>query len=262
VIISHLKGEQTIGLYSLDSSGTTRWTVIDNDEDIKDLQEAQYALGQQGIPTYLEASRRGGHLWAFWSRLVSPELGKKILSPYALRYECYPAGDIPDEDGLGLLLRAPLGIHQATGKRYPFVTPDLQPISPGQVRGQIAALSRLVTRVNPAPFETLYVAPRAPVLPQTRRISAANEQLPIGQFLAANDVRSVIAPYVKLSSSGLGRCPWGEQHKHGDRHPSFKVFDSTQKWWCFTERVGGNTFDFLCRYHRLGPGEMLTRLKV
>jgi CHC2 zinc finger len=66
---------------------------------------------------------------------------------------------------------------------------------------------------------------------------------------------------VRLSRSGVGRCPWAANHKHGDRHPSFAIFEDTQKWWCFTERIGGNCFDFLCRYHKLTPSEMLKRLR-
>jgi hypothetical protein len=66
---------------------------------------------------------------------------------------------------------------------------------------------------------------------------------------------------VELNRSGIGHCPWPQHHKNGDRHKSFGVFPSTQKWWCFTERIGGNAFDFLCRYHQLDAAELLKSIR-
>jgi hypothetical protein len=51
-------------------------------------------------------------------------------------------------------------------------------------------------------------------------------------------------------------------HKHRDRHPSLAVFDRNGKRRCFTERIGGNAFDFLCRMEGLAPGDMLRKLRA
>src|SRR5207245_1430272 len=147
--------------------------------------------------------------------------------------------------------------HRYTGLRYPFVDADLMPVSAGVARGQIAWLAHNVRKVDPTPYSAAQAAETAPGTQQRPAtvVFAAADRRPIAQFLETHDVRSVVGQYVRLNQTGVGHCPWGEQHKHGDRHPSFAVFARTQKWWCFTERVGGNAFDFLCRYHGLEPGE-------
>src|SRR5579872_7522529 len=58
----HLRGEITLGLYSVDVAGLTKWVAIDADESILSLLAAKQRMALMGIPSYLEASRRGGHL--------------------------------------------------------------------------------------------------------------------------------------------------------------------------------------------------------
>src|SRR5215216_5427589 len=71
-LVKHLAGQLTIGLYSLDTNGTTKWSVLDSDEGLAPLLAARAAYTQRAIPSYLELSRAGGHLWVFWERPVSP----------------------------------------------------------------------------------------------------------------------------------------------------------------------------------------------
>lgn len=64
-----------------------------------------------------------------------------------------------------------------------------------------------------------------------------------------NDVADVIGQYVKLMKSGQnlrGLCPF-----HHDRKPSFIVYPSDQRWWCFSCNQGGDICDFTMRYHGL-----------
>jgi hypothetical protein len=77
VLRSHLKGELTIGLYSVDPTGHTKWSVIDCDEGVKPLQDIGQDLTRLGIPSYLELSRAGGHRWIFWQRPIRPGQAKK-----------------------------------------------------------------------------------------------------------------------------------------------------------------------------------------
>ena len=75
------------------------------------------------------------------------------------------------------------------------------------------------------------------------------------------DIRQVVGEYVALSRNGTAHCPWPQQHKEGDQHKSFIVSERTQTWWCFTERVGGNAFDFLSVYHRLDARQTWARIR-
>src|SRR3989304_3427171 len=63
----HLKGHITLGAYMLAPDSTTRLMAFDADGDngLVDLANLSYELETEGIPSYLETSRRGGHLWFF-----------------------------------------------------------------------------------------------------------------------------------------------------------------------------------------------------
>ena len=76
------------------------------------------------IPSYLEASRRGGHLWFFFADKVPGEkargFGMALSKKYRLDLEVYPKQEYL-QGGPGSLIRVPLGIHQKSGQRYEFI---------------------------------------------------------------------------------------------------------------------------------------------
>jgi hypothetical protein len=256
VLHAHLTGRLTVGLYSIDPTGHTKWSVIDSDQGLNPILDVKTRLRQAGIRSYTELSRAGAHEWIFWREPIRPDHAKQILSPVAGGLELFPAGDIPDEDGYGLLIRAPLGVHQASGRRYPFVNDDLRPVSRGVGRGQIQWLKDNVQRADPGKL-----ALPEPRLPEQRTVYPDVQPSPIQAFCDTHPIREVVGQYVKLNHSGVGQCPWPENHKNGDRHPSFAVYPRTNRWYCFTEGVGGDAFNFLCRYHNLSPKEMLKKLQ-
>ena len=259
-LMQHLRGEITVGLYSIDEHGQTKWSAIDSDRGIEPLLSAQAQLQRRGVSSYLELSRQGGHLWIFWAYPISSCIAKKIVSPYTADLEVFPAGDIPDHE-LGLCIRAPLGVHRVTGRRYPFVDRDVRSVSEGMVRGQMMWLHHHVQRADPTSLMAALPAERPATRAAFMSPLAAGAERPIRAWLEANDIREVVGRYVKLSRSGIGRCPWGHRHKHGDCHPSFQVFDTSQRFWCYSERVGGDAFTFLCLYHHLDAATMLRRLR-
>src|SRR4051794_3917184 len=68
VIRSHLTGGITAGWYALKPDNTVRWVALDADRDdgLEQLQQAWQKLEDKGISSYLELSRRGGHLWVLF----------------------------------------------------------------------------------------------------------------------------------------------------------------------------------------------------
>jgi hypothetical protein len=64
-IATHLLGRWTLGTYLLDQYSCCSFAVFDADgpDGLERLVGLSAELAEQGIPTLLEASRRGGHLW-------------------------------------------------------------------------------------------------------------------------------------------------------------------------------------------------------
>jgi hypothetical protein len=109
----------------LAADSTTRLMALDSDKEggLNDLAELANVLGGEDIPTYLEASRRGGHLWFFFDRPHEGEqvraFGKGILHQYKIgKVELFPKQDRL-HTGPGSLVRLPFGRHRLTGQRYP-----------------------------------------------------------------------------------------------------------------------------------------------
>ena len=134
-LIAHLNGDMTLGAYVLDQDSHTRFAVIDADDDLQlaRLADISMSLAGRGMPSYLEASRRGGHLWFFFDQAIPGKLarrfGKTILTSNGLEdIELFPKQDELGE-GPGSLIRLPFGIHRKDGQRYGFIDPDGEPIA-------------------------------------------------------------------------------------------------------------------------------------
>src|SRR6266480_3265042 len=75
LLAAHLAGRCTLGTYLLDGSNQCSFAVFDADrqDGLGRLVGLAMELAQLGIPTLLETSRRGGHLWV---HLIEPTLAK------------------------------------------------------------------------------------------------------------------------------------------------------------------------------------------
>src|SRR5262245_27667405 len=64
LLINHLVGRVTVGLYALDVGSLAKWAVLDADSEngLEQLQQVHHQLSEQNLPSHLEQSRRGGHL--------------------------------------------------------------------------------------------------------------------------------------------------------------------------------------------------------
>jgi hypothetical protein len=133
VLREHLEGQQTLALYAPDRVGRSRWLCFDCDttDGQEQLLVVQHALHELGVPSLREASRRGGHLWILCEEPHSAALLRRLGRGLAVllqarravsaKLEIYPDVDAVVGDGVGHAVRAPLGIHQLTGRVYPFV---------------------------------------------------------------------------------------------------------------------------------------------
>lgn len=96
LVASHLRGELTLGAYALSPESQSSWICLDADDEPEwaRLLTMAHMLETQGIPSYLEPSRRGGHLWLFTPPLSGQKarsLGKQLQSEFDLEsVELFP----------------------------------------------------------------------------------------------------------------------------------------------------------------------------
>lgn len=168
----HLTGKQTLGIYFLDLAGTTRLACWDLDIASRALASATgdtaafealrgraraearrflAVCAARGLPVAVEDSgNKGFHFWLFTESVPAREL--RLLGewvrirlgppPAPLTWEFFPKQDMPGPKGLGNLVKLPLGVHRATGRRSLFLDPaTLEPF--GDQPSYLGSLRRL-----------------------------------------------------------------------------------------------------------------------
>jgi hypothetical protein len=266
LLAAHLAGRLTLGHYVLDEQEQCRYAVFDADQPdgLQQLVALQQTLAARGIPSSLEASRRGGHLWLWLAQPTPAAQVRAWLRPLCPPHlELYPKQD-HTAGGYGSLIRLPLGVHRRSGRRYPFLVadPDSQRLRPveGSVHAQLSWWLQQPAAAPPAHLDGAAQTraeahlPTPPVHAQASyssphaRAPLPARTSPILAWCLARDPLAVIGRYVLLDQRGVGRCPFGWHHRGGqDRHPSFKVFPHTPAgncWYCYTWGRGGSLFDF------------------
>jgi len=163
VVRMHLNGDITISLYAINpDTQRSKWVAIDADYDgaLESLFQLQWELKQDGVDAALEQSRRGGHLWIFGAEpLVASECRIYVYN-LALRLgvpvkggglkdgiEVFPRHDQIKDGELGNAIRAPLGVHRKTNRRYWFYEAEPTP------EAQLAYIDRL-TKLTEAELRT------------------------------------------------------------------------------------------------------------
>jgi len=156
MIAGHFQGEVTIGGYSA-PPGRTKWLVFDFDApDLRPVLHLKRVLRGRGAEGYIEFSGcKGWHLWVFLTDLEANNkvrmAGRALLRMAAVEgAEVFPKQDLVSLENPGNLIKFPLGVHKATGKRCLFVDENGKPFSDqfGLLEGvQKVSLDALVARL-------------------------------------------------------------------------------------------------------------------
>ncbi len=264
-LMAHLAGTVTLGAYALDERSQGRFLVLDADDPHTwaSLGRLARSLLDEDIPSYLEASRRGGHQWFFLKRpaagLAIRAFAEGLLARHRLGgVEVYPK-QASLATGPGSLIRLPFGVHRKSGLRYGFADARGQPLGQSirdQMQALLAAQSVPETALSWYGRLGHYLRAKAPKpAPQPVRTPSreANPEAPVSERVkAAISVREFIlayAPEVRLDEQGRGYCPF-----HEDSHPSFGVHDERNFWSCYAGCGGGSLIDFWMK-HRERRGE-------
>ncbi len=151
---NHALGNHTLGIYQLRLDETVRFVAFDLDLPkyllkeqsnfrtwknlLQKTHQAACLILDKGaaynIPVYLEDSgHKGRHCWIFFNQPIPAKMARKFAVSFAsgltgfppdVNLEIFPKQTRLKEDGLGNLIKLPLGIHRKTGNRSVFLKPD------------------------------------------------------------------------------------------------------------------------------------------
>jgi hypothetical protein len=254
LLYAHLRGSETLGAYVLDHNSQGRYMVLDADvePDRRRLVALAQTLNGLGCPSYLEASRRGGHLWFF---LDKPRPGKQIRRFGKGLMAYFNLADIelfPKQStlrtGPGSLVRLPFGIHRKSGRRYGFFAADRQRLAP-TMREQIMALQARQTVPERLFDHYSSYASAPPPKPVLEAVEAEGETVS-DRIKAAANCHEFISQYVVLDARGRGLCPF-----HDDNLVSFSVNRKENYWHCFAGCGAGSIIDFYMIYRQRVEGQ-------
>lgn len=249
-IFAHLSGFLTLGGYVLDQKSQARFVVLDADDEngYSRLKFVAGKMSDDDIPSYLEKSRRGGHLWIFLPGAVMGKnvrvFGQGLLQAYDCEdVELFPKQDT-SRDGPGSLIRLPFGIHRVSGQRYGFYSVNGVPVAP-TLRQQIIALSAPETIPETAFQHFQSVAPSGTV-ETPKDISDRPGDDIANRIKTRISVFEFVSHYIELrptSNGAIGLCPF-----HDDQKPSFSVNAKGNYWKCFAGCGSGSIIDFWMKW--------------
>ncbi len=279
LVYRHLTGQVTIGTYVINEFGTSTFAVFDHDSPdpargLSVLLDVQAKLSQGGVVSYLERSRRGGHLWVFCEP-VHPAVLRAWLLPYCpvdSELEFYPKQDtLSDECLYGACIRVPLGIHRLTGERYRFVSlVNGSWVDLFTSYSEALAFFAHVVKHRNIPPSLEKISPPISFYPSKEYPSQLAAPQPtlggIAEWCLMHDPYTVIGRYVQLDRYGSGCCPFGSHHSDGvDSHPSFFVYSPMASnimcWYCHVWGRGGSLFDFLKLYYGMSARDLWSALR-
>ncbi len=256
----HLKGLLTIGAYMLGADNTASKMCLDADDPDEwgGLITLASHLYLENVPTYLELSNRGGHLWFFFEKSLPGRdvrrFGKQLQKEFQLETtEQYPKQD-QLRTGPGSLVRLPFGVHRAHNHIYHFVHPSGDPLAP-TIHEQLAILAEPERISLPFFNKVLFRAPELPPIPSFEKAKSVSGDTPSERIKSAISVYDFVSQYVQLDRGGKGLCPF-----HDDHRESFSVNQDDNYWYCFACEIGGSIIDFYMKWHGVDFKDAVTDL--
>lgn len=141
IILKHLTGQITIGIYPILEDNTSYFLAADFDKDnwLEDSRNYQEGMAKLGLSGYIERSRSGdgGHVWVFFkdaypchkSRAIGLEVVRTVLKLSAFDKEAsfdrlFPNQDAIAKDGFGNLIALPFQGESVRAGNTVFINPD------------------------------------------------------------------------------------------------------------------------------------------
>ena len=131
---NHLQGKELIGIYPLSLGNTVKWGCSDIDvDDIDSARNLQTALHVKGIPSFVEKTRKGFHVWVFANDWVSGAVMRRAFLSAHEAIGLPPREVNPKQEettGLGNYVRLPYpnGLNVMPENRYVLFDQDDVPM--------------------------------------------------------------------------------------------------------------------------------------
>jgi hypothetical protein len=259
-VYAHLNGYLTLSAYMLAEDNTTTKMCLDADDPYEwgGLVTLASYLHLLSVPTYLELSSRGGHLWFFFEDSIpghdARRFGRQLQKTFGLETtELFPKQDHL-RTGPGSAVRLPFGVHRAHNHVYHFVHPSGEPLAP-TMHQQIGLLANPQTVPRYFVREVLSRAPELPPPPRFERARWVTGDTLAEQIKNAISVYDFVGQYIQLDRGGRGLCPF-----HDDHRESFNVNIRENYWHCFACEIGGSLIHFYMKWHNLDYKEAVAEL--
>lgn len=245
VVIRAIAERVPISGYFLSPDAMTHVAAIDFDTEpgLEQSRAVGRSLWANGIPAYVEPSRRGAHLWVVsdqrlpalaWRRALRIALAWAGVEPEP-KIELRP-GERISADGLGSALRLPTMPHPATGKRYGLYHPaDRHPLG--------ESLGEMLLALDLAPHDAIDLA--AAQYRPPRASHAASEDRPPRRASgeeegSASEILRSLFGVANAVPGRTVRCP-----SHEDQEPSLSILRDDRRVICHSPS---------CELHNDGRG--------
>jgi hypothetical protein len=135
---NHLLGKELIGIYPLTLGNTVKWGCSDIDvDDIDSARNLQTSLKVKGIPSFVEKTRKGFHVWVFANDWVSAAVMRRAFLSAHEAIGLPPKEVNPKQEettGLGNYVRLPYpnGVNVMPENRYVLFDADDTPMTLNQ----------------------------------------------------------------------------------------------------------------------------------
>jgi hypothetical protein len=200
LLLQHLRGALTLGVYPIREDETVAWFAMDVDgpKDGDGFEQALEVARQQvelleraGLTAYIERSRsgQGTHVWGFLDKPLPAAIVRQALRPHliddAIFDKMYPVQDDLDRTPLGNLICLPFQGEALKRGCAVFLDAQAQPINP---REFLAGL-----KTNPSEVVEHIAGKQQKLRPVTRTTPAVTGDLDYGPLVTG--ALKVISPF-------------------------------------------------------------------
>jgi len=235
----HLYGEELIGIYPMREDSMVKWGCTDIDvDDLDAARNLQTAFKVKDIPSYVEKTVKGYHIWVFAEDWVpAPVMRRAFLAAHqAIKYPAKEVNPKQEEaTGLGNYVRLPYpnGVNELPEARYVMFDAEDTPMTLSQFIA--SAKYNRATLDMLKPLANMYKPPARAVM-QTAPTGPIKESLKYINGYIANIWRNGVMGQSDRSNTLVRMCHYMREYGTPIEHAYNVLVDADKRWGKFHER--------------------------